>query len=165
MTSRRSDWSAPDGRSSKTKSIVGWVARTALATIIFASTGCATASRTLQSDQYVVVESYVQAYNERDLDTMSDLMHSDIQWLSVDGDQLIVVADGKLDLVAQMSEYVVSPAATTSELAEPIFNNQFIATIETAHWQIEGGSVNEQSALVVYEIVTGLVRRVWYYPS
>ncbi len=132
---------------------------------IFTATGCATAPKSAQSGEYSVITAYVQAYNDRDIPAMSALMHPKIQWLSIEGSKTVIVADGKADLVKQMSEYVSSPSATTSELASPVFNGQFIAVKETARWKRANGSVGQQSALSVYEIDKGLVCRVWYYPS
>lgn len=112
-----------------------------------------------------VVADYVDAYNARDLEAMAGLMHPDIQWLSVDGASTEIVADGKSDLSAQMRDYMASPVATTSEIVDEVEDGCFVAVREIARWTASDGSENSQSALAVYELEGGAVRRVWYYPS
>lgn len=112
-----------------------------------------------------VVADYVDAYNARDLEAMSGLMHPDIQWLAVDGASTEIVADGKSDLSAQMAAYMASPVVTTSEIVDAIEDGCFVAVREIARWTASDGSENSQSALAVYELEGAAVRRVWYYPS
>jgi hypothetical protein len=118
-----------------------------------------------ERDNAGVVADYVDAYNARDLEAMSGLMHPDIQWLSVAGTSIEIVADGKSDLSAQMRAYMDSSAATTSEIVDEIDDGCFIAVREIARWSASDGSERSQSALAVYELEDGTVRRVWYYPS
>lgn len=75
-----------------------------------------------------------------------------------------VVANGKADLVAQMSAYVSSPSATTSTLEGAVANGPYLAVREIARWRRDDGSMAEQSSLAVYEVRGGLIHRVWYFP-
>lgn len=111
------------------------------------------------------VNAYVAAYNDRDIDAMVALMHDDIEWLAVEGGQVSAMARGKADLVAQLREYVASPAATTSTLSDSVINGRFIAVTETASWISPDGDTRSQAALAVYELEDDLIRRVWYYPA
>ena len=95
--------------------------------------GCA--SGLSNSPTPAIIEDYVQAYNDRDVDQMAVLMHPDIQWLSVEGEDLVVFADGKTDLVQQMSDYLASPQVTTSTLSSAAKNGAFISVVETARWK------------------------------
>ncbi len=126
--------------------------------------GCVSPQNASQSGDYSTISSYTEAYNDRDIQAMSALMHPDIQWLNVEGHEVSVIADGKADLVAQMNDYVLSPSATTSTLEGAVADGPFMALREVARWPREDGSIAEQSALAVYEIRDGLVRRVWYFP-
>lgn len=112
-----------------------------------------------------IVADYVDAYNARDLDAISELMHPDIQWLSVAGASIEIIADGKSDLSNQMRAYMDSPAATTSEIADEVADGCFVAVREIARWAASDGTERSRSALAVYELESGTVRRVWYYPS
>ncbi|WP_299194491.1 nuclear transport factor 2 family protein [uncultured Erythrobacter sp.] len=115
--------------------------------------------------QRAIVSAYVDAYNQRNLDAMLALMHDDVQWLSVEADTVTVFADGKADLATQMRDYMTSPMVTTSEVSAGFVDGNFVAVTEIARWTNGEGEEREQSALAVYEIEDGLVRRVWYYPA
>ena len=112
-----------------------------------------------------IINDYTDAYNARDLDAMAALMHPDVQWLSINGDSLTIVANGKNDLVGQMSAFFAGPSNSESTLDGIVANNPYIAVRETAHWQSKDGAPASQSALAVYEIEASLVRRVWYFPE
>jgi len=127
--------------------------------------GCASGVGSLPNPDILLVERYVTAYNDRDIEDMSELMHPEIQWLSIEGENIEVFADGKEDLVRQMTDYVASPAATHSELDGGLTDGRFVAVREIANWTARSGEPRQQSALVVYEIDSELIRRVWYYPS
>ena len=132
---------------------------------LFALTACSTLPPAPLSSKFTVISAYTAAYNDRDVEAMAELMHPDIQWLSVNGDKVDVFANGKADLVAQMTDYVSSPAATTSSLGDIVTDGPYLAVQETARWPRSDGSMGEQSALAVYEVSDGLIRRVWYYPA
>ncbi len=112
-----------------------------------------------------IAVSYVEAYNARDLPAMLALMHDDIEWLSIEGSEVAAFASGKADLAAQMEAYLKSPGATFSTVEGSVGDGRFVAVREVAHWQDADGNARSQSALAVYEIVDGLIRRVWYYPA
>ncbi len=112
-----------------------------------------------------VAQSYVEAYNARDLDAMMALMHDEVEWLAIDGSAVQPFAKGKVDLAQQMQSYFASPLATTSTIDGSVIDGRFVAVREIARWTGSDGAPREQSALAVYEIENGLVRRVWYYPA
>lgn len=117
-----------------------------------------------RSELQIAVE-YVEAYNARDLQAMLELMHEDIEWLSIEGSEVVAFASGKADLSAQMEAYLASPSATFSTVEGSVKDGRFVAVREVAHWTDGEGKARSQSALAVYEIEKGLVRRVWYYPA
>jgi len=112
-----------------------------------------------------VAQAYVEAYNARDLDAMMALMHDEVEWLAIEGSGAQAFAKGKPDLAEQMRGYVNSPVATTSVIDGSVIDGRFVAVREIARWTGSDGEPREQSALAVYEIEAGLVRRVWYYPA
>jgi len=119
----------------------------------------------VERDPTEIVADYVEAYNARDLEAMRALMHPDIQWLSVEGESIVIVADGEIDLSAQMRTYMEGTFVTTSEIAGEIVDGGFVAVREISRWAGADGAERSQSALAVYEMDGGTVRRVWYYPS
>jgi hypothetical protein len=112
-----------------------------------------------------VAQSYVEAYNARDLDAMMALMHDEVEWLAIERSEAQAFAKGKGDLTRQMESYFSSPMATTSTIDGSVIDGRFVAVREIARWTGSDGKPREQSALAVYEIENGLVRRVWYYPA
>ena len=138
---------------------------TALVFMLLGLVGCVTTASNSVNSHNEIVSAYTIAYNNRDLAAMTALMHPDIQWLSVEGDQITIFANGKTDLTEQMSNYMSSPSATTSTLAGSVKDDRFFAVREIASWMRKDGAEATQSALAVYEISDGLIRRVWYYPA
>lgn len=112
-----------------------------------------------------IVSAYVDAYNSRDLDAMMALMHDEVEWLAVEGSTVSVFANGKQDLADQMKGYFASPMVTSSTIDRSLTDGQFVAAREIASWTAKDGTQRSQSALAVYQIEDGLVRRVWYYPA
>ena len=117
------------------------------------------------SEELQTASDYVDAYNARDLDAMLALMHDDVQWLSISEDQVEAFANGKDGLGTQMRDYMATPMATQSEIDGDVTDGRFVAVREIARWTDDNGEQRSQSALAVYEIEEGLVRRVWYYPA
>ncbi len=117
------------------------------------------------SSELQIAVAYVEAYNARDLDAMIALMHEDVEWLSIVGSEVSVFAKGKPDLSKQMEEYLASPSVPFSTVEGSVGDGRFVAVREVAHWKNSDGNARSQSALAVYEIVDGLIRRVWYYPA
>lgn len=112
-----------------------------------------------------VVYSYVEAYNQRDLAGMAALMHDEVEWLSIDGSDVTVMARGKADLVTQMEAYFASPQVTQSSIEALVVDGDFRSARERAHWVASDGQTQSQSSLAVYQLEDGLIRRVWYYPA
>lgn len=138
----------------------------ALVASIVVQTGCTTTNAGIAaSPSFGTVDAYVAAYNARDLEAMLSLMHEEVQWLSVEGSEVAVFADGKDDLSSQMAQYFASPMATISRIEGGVRDGRFIAVREVASWTDSAGEPRSQSAMAIYEIDGGLVRRVWYYPS
>lgn len=141
------------------RGVIGFVGATLLALV-----GCVSSPGVPERGDYAIISSYIEAYNQRDVQAMAALMHPDVEWLSVEGREVQVIANGRDDLVAQMRAYVASPSATTSTLEGAVANGPYLAVREIARWRRDDGSMAEQSSLAVYEIRDGLVRRVWYFP-
>lgn len=118
-----------------------------------------------QPSELQIAVAYVDAYNARDLEAMLELMHDGVEWLSIEGSNVTAFAKGKADLSQQMKEYLAAPSAPFSTVEGSVGDGRFVAVREVAHWTDKDGKARSQSALAVYEVVGGLVRRVWYYPA
>lgn len=137
-----------------------------LGLIVFAIllAGC-TANETRQAKNHPLISAYTQAYNDKDLPTMTALMHPDIEWLSVEGNNIEVHVSGKASLTASMKEWFETPDLPKGTLRDWSVNGNYVAVTETASWTTDEGLDKSQSSLTVYELEAQLIRRVYYYPS
>lgn len=117
------------------------------------------------SDHQQRVEQYTAAFNARDVNAMAALMHPDIQWITISGDQSKVTTDGKELMVNEMESYFKSPTRISSSLSGWSVNGDYVTVIETASWLDGEGKRQAQSATAVYQIADRLIRRVWYFPE
>ena len=111
-----------------------------------------------------LVERYMAAYNDHDVAAMLELAHPDIQWLSIDGDEVQVVTEGRDALGEAMRGYFESAPSSRSVIEATMTSGSRVSVRERAEWETASGT-RSQAALAVYEIVDGLIRRVWYFPS
>jgi hypothetical protein len=111
-----------------------------------------------------VVERFVEAFNRHDVDAMLALAHPEIQWLSVEGEKISVETAGVAALGESMRKYFRSLPSSRSSIEGVVEAGRFVSVRERARWQGKSGE-RTQSALAVYEVEEGRVRRVWYYPA
>lgn len=111
-----------------------------------------------------VVERYMAAYNDHDVDAMLELVDPDIQWLSVDGDRISVETDGAEALAEAMRGYFEAVPSTRSSIESMMVSGQRVSVRERAHWE-SSGQPRSQAALAVYEISEGRIVRVWYFSA
>ncbi|SIN61165.1 SnoaL-like domain-containing protein [Parasphingorhabdus marina DSM 22363] len=116
-------------------------------------------------DHQVLVEKYTAAFNAQDVTAMSNLMHSEIQWIMISGAKSEVATDGKDNMVRDMTSYFQGPTKVSSSLSGWSVNGDYVTVIETASWQNSKGERQAQSATAVYQIMDRLIRRVWYFPE
>ena len=114
---------------------------------------------------YEVIQTFVERFNERDLDGLLALAHPEVEWLSVDGAAIAVEARGREALRESLTAYFASCASCRSEVEVYQTAGPFTSTLEHAQWTTADGGTKRQSAIAVYELADGLVRRVWYYPA
>jgi hypothetical protein len=111
-----------------------------------------------------VVGAFVAAYNRHDVDAMLALADTGIVWLSVAGDSVRVEARGAAALRRSLAGYFRSVPSTRSVLGEMTSVGPWVTVHERAQWQASSGP-RAQTAVAVYEVRDGRVRRVWYYPA
>lgn len=125
----------------------------------------AAADHATVSPARTIVEGYTKAYNDGDLEAMSQYMHDEIQWITIEGDKSSITTQGKTDLLEEMAGYFKSPIRSSSTLHGWSENGAYISVIETASWTTKSGSPRSQSANAVYLLEDNLIRRVWYFPA
>ncbi|RUO66973.1 nuclear transport factor 2 family protein [Idiomarina ramblicola] len=110
------------------------------------------------------IKQFIAAFNAHDAELMSQYVTDDIQWLSVNGDRIVVETSGKSDLIKAMGEYFESCASCQSELADITVLGRRVSTIEEASWR-QNGELRSQKSLAIYEFNNSLIRRVYYFPA
>jgi hypothetical protein len=116
-------------------------------------------------ETHPIISAYSQAYNDKDIETMSNLMHPDIEWVAVEGIEIDVHVSGKDTLTEAMQGWFENPDLPKGSLRDWSDNGDYVAVTETASWTDDTGTEKSQSALTVYELEDRLIRRVYYYPA
>lgn len=112
-----------------------------------------------------VITTYSNAYNAKDLAAMKSLMHPDIEWISVNGNEIEVAISGKKALSEAIKSFFEDPNMARGTHKGWSLNGDHVAVTETAHWTDKNGQARMQSALTVYQFENNLIRRVYYYPA
>ena len=112
-----------------------------------------------------IIQAYSNAYNEKDIESLRNLMHPDIEWVAVKGNDIEVHVSGKEALAGEMEKWFESPDLPTGSHRDWSINGNNVAVTEIAHWTTKDGEKKSQSALTVYELENNLVRRVYYFPE
>jgi len=55
----------------------------------------------IQQD-HPIIQAYSNAYNEKDIEALRSLMHPDIEWVAIEGNQIEVHVSGKEILAKEM---------------------------------------------------------------
>ena len=136
--------------------------------LIFLLSGCQSAapynSVQQESERAKVVRLFIDAYNQKDTQTMLKYAHADIEWIYTDGSDTFVQTSGTQALVNAMNEYWQGLPSARSEVIWLQESHARVAVHEKALWTVDG--VNKsQSALSVYSFLDGKIRRVWYFPA
>ena len=119
------------------------------------------ASQTTDPQQQV--QGLLDAFNAHDVDRMAAFLTDDVEWLSISGSEIAVEASGKPALREAMAGYFKSVPGARSEIEGSFVSGDYVVVRERAFWRHQGQE-RSQSALVVYQLVEGLIARVWYFP-
>ena len=93
--------------------------------------------------------------------TVSD----DFVWYNIDGAKMAAETSDRDSLRKGMQGYFKSVPSARSVIDALTVNGAFVSVKERAMWKNKAGESKSQSALAVYEVQEGLIRRVWYFPA
>ena len=111
-----------------------------------------------------VVEGFVSAFNEHDVDAMLEFAAPDMRWMSVSGDRISVETSTHAELRAAMAGYFESTPGARAEIRSVSECGRFVHTLEQAFW-LSGGAERSQCSMVVYELIDETLQNVWYFPA
>ncbi len=112
-----------------------------------------------------VVRAHLVAFNAKDIDAMAKRVAEDYVWYNVSGDQMSIESKGRDALRKGMEGYFKNLPSAKSELHMLSTNGNFVSVRERATWKTKSGEDRSQNAFAIYEVVDGLIKRVWYYPT
>lgn len=110
------------------------------------------------------VRQFVAAFNQHDVEAMTQWVTEDVQWHYIQAEQLATETQGKAALSTAMESYFASCSSCKSELIEVSASGNYVTTIEQASWQSQG-ETQQQRSVAVYQFDDGLIQRVYYFPS
>ncbi len=113
----------------------------------------------------MVVRALLAAFNAHDVDAMAKRVADDFVWFDVTGDKLNVETRGRDALRKGMEGYFKKNPTATSGVHMLSTNGNFVSVRERAAWKTKNGESRAQTAIAVYEVVDGLIKRVWYFPT
>ena len=111
-----------------------------------------------------VVRAMVEAFNAHDVEAMIAHVHEDVAWLNLNGNGISVEVEGSAALAEGMTSYFASIPTARAEIVSEMTSGPYVILRERAFWKTKDGE-RSQSALAVYEVRDGKVKRVWYYPA
>ncbi len=111
-----------------------------------------------------VVKSFVEAYNQQDLEGMLDLTTSDVSWMSVESKKLSIITAGKEQLSKAIQGFFANGNHGRSEILSIQGSGDFVHTVEKAIWSSEGKE-KSQCSVAIYELKEQKILNVWYYPA
>ena len=111
-----------------------------------------------------VVEAYVAAYNEQDVESMLSLVTEDVRWMTVDGVRIRLESVGKEALGAGVAAYFTNLPSARSVLRSLDAAGDFVTAIEKATW-VSDGETRSQCAVSVYQLRDELIMAVWYFSA
>lgn len=110
------------------------------------------------------VEALMAGFNDHDTGAIAELVHAQVEWLSVLGQQVAFEANGVDELVGGLGDYFAACPTCRSALVSVCAMGSRVVTYEAASWEHEG-ETRTQGSVAVYEFEDGAVRRVYYFPA
>jgi hypothetical protein len=116
------------------------------------------------ADASRVLATFYGAFNAHDSAAFVAAASEDVVWMSINGDKLIVDTAGREALRDAMDDYFRATPAVHSEFVITSVVGPYVTVRETVRWRTPAG-VRTQTALGVYELQGGKVKKVWYFPA
>ncbi len=115
-------------------------------------------------DREVLVQKFVDAFNQHDPEAMMAMMAPNIQWLNVDGEKISSEGSSREGIGASMKKYFKSCPTCRSRLDGVVATPNRLTAVEVAQWK-SGAASKEQRSVSVYEFAGPLISRVYYFPA
>lgn len=111
-----------------------------------------------------LVERFVQAFNQHNVDAMLELSTEDLHWMSVTGPKITIETSNQAELQESMVSYFESTPSVRSEVHSVTESGPFVFTVEEAFW-LHNGIEKSQCSIAVYQFESAKIQSVWYFPE
>jgi ketosteroid isomerase-like protein len=115
-----------------------------------------------EASPLAVVQKLYEALNRHDVEAMLTQIHPDIQWLTVNGDQIIGNAAGHNAVRELLSKTLGSYSGLRKTIEQSMVEGPLVSVVEQAQWKGRSGEL-KQSTLVVYHVEDGKILHAWTY--
>ena len=109
-----------------------------------------------------IVYSYVEAFNAHNVEAMLKMVTDDVQWLTIDDDQIVTETGNKEELRQAMEGYFESCSTCKSNLVHVFSTGERVSALEVASFETAQG-IQKQQSISVYEFSGNLIKRVYYF--
>jgi ketosteroid isomerase-like protein len=109
-----------------------------------------------------VVQKFYDALNRHDTEAALAQIHPDIQWLTVNGDQIIGNATGHAAVRDVLSKTLGSYPNLRRTIDQSIIEGPLVSVVERSQWKGRNGEL-KQATLVVYHVEDGKILHAWIY--
>ncbi len=133
-----------------------------LVTVFFFVSGCA--PKPPANEVPDAVAGLFESFNQHNPQAMMAFVTEDVEWLSVDGQEVGVETTGRAELESAMQDYFDGIPDVQTTIEAIITAGDYLAIRERSSWPTEEGT-KTAAALAVYQIDDGKVRRLWYFPG
>jgi hypothetical protein len=134
-------------------------------TLTFACINISTAQTTVeQSNNLDRIASFMESYNEHDIDSMLQDMTDDVLWRSMANNKLVIETADKKQLQKAMQAHFKAKPNARSRIMDSIELGNTVAVIEEA-FVSRDQKTTSQCAMSIYELDKGLIRSITYYAA
>jgi len=110
-----------------------------------------------------VLYDQVDAFNHGDIDRLVNNVSDDFKWFSITSDTLMLDVSGKENFRANMTDYFAGGRTVHSSIEQYAIDGNRVSFREVVGHKGSGGENITSSAMGIYEIVEGKIRRAWYF--
>ncbi|WP_223787051.1 nuclear transport factor 2 family protein [Marinicella meishanensis] len=112
-----------------------------------------------------LAEQFVAAYNQHNVQGMLALVHSELKYMFISGDQLHTETHDKAALEAFLGRYFVNTPAAHSQVLSSAQQGPFIQQLERAIWTDAQGQPKAQCSQSIYQVKDQLIVHIWYFDA
>jgi ketosteroid isomerase-like protein len=110
-----------------------------------------------------VVQKFYDALNRHDVEAALAQIHPDIQWMTINGDQIISHFTGHAAVRDVLAKTLGTYRGLRKTIDQSIIEGPLVSVVERGQWKGRNGGELKQSTLVVYHVEDGKILHVWIY--